>query len=108
MVHCFAIPLFVTLLPILGGAFLSDQAFHWLLLILVLPASIWALTSGCKRHFRVRILVIGVIGLSVLVGVGLGGHELFGEAGERVATSVGSAIVAIAHLMNYRELRVRG
>lgn len=107
MIHCLVTPLLVALLPILGIALLSDREFHWLLLVLVLPASIWALASGCRRHRRFTIAVIGVTGLVILVSIGIAGHQIFGEDGERFVTSIGSATVAIAHLMNYRQLRIR-
>lgn len=105
IIHCLVIPLLVAVAPILGISLLSDQAFHWLLLVLVLPASLWALTSGCRRHGRLTIVAVGAAGLLILASVGIAGHRMFGEEGERFMTLIGSAVVAIAHLMNYRQLR---
>lgn len=105
MVHCMATPFFVALLPVVGVSLLSDEAFHQFLLFLVVPASIWGLTSGCRRHRELGIAAIGAVGLTILISAGIAGHALYGEGGERMVTIVGSALVAIAHLMNYRRLR---
>jgi hypothetical protein len=102
MIHCLALPLIVAVLPIVGSTLLPDREFHWLMLLLVLPASLWALTSGYRHHRRIGIAAVGAFGLGVLLGVSLLGHELFGLAGERLATSVGSIFVAAAHVLNYR------
>jgi hypothetical protein len=104
MIHCLAIPLLAAVLPIVGGALLPDREFHWVMLGLVLPASLWALTSGCRRHRRLRVAAIGSAGLGVLIGVALFGHTLFGPTGERLATSAGAVLVAVAHVLNYRHL----
>jgi len=104
MIHCLAIPLLAALLPIVGGVLLPDREFHWVMLGLVLPASLWALMSGCRRHRRLRVAAIGSAGLGVLIAVALFGHALFGPAGERFATSAGSTLVAVAHFLNYRHL----
>jgi hypothetical protein len=104
MVHCLALPLLVAVLPIVGGALLPDREFHWLMLVLVLPASAWALTNGYRHHRRSGIAALGAVGLGVLLGISLFGHELFGPGGERLTTSAGAMLVAVSHVLNFRHL----
>ncbi|MFT5562233.1 MAG: hypothetical protein ACI9Z9_002113, partial [Litorivivens sp.] len=37
MLHCLALPFLLTLLPITQGAFMDEQLFHVLMLVLILP-----------------------------------------------------------------------
>ncbi|MBT5204976.1 MAG: MerC domain-containing protein, partial [Gammaproteobacteria bacterium] len=50
LVHCLALPLLVTLVPISQGSLLEEQTFHLLMLWIILPTSLLALTSGCWKH----------------------------------------------------------
>lgn len=105
LLHCLAVPFIVTVVPLVGSALVPDQAFHWLLLVLVLPMSLWALACGCRRHRHLPIGVTGAVGLIILIAVGVAGHGALSEMGERLATSLGSAVVALAHVMNHRLTR---
>lgn len=104
LVHCFAFPLLVAVTPLLGTALLSDRMFHWYLLVLVLPLSVVALLHGFRRHASKLISGIGAVGLAVLIVAAVAGHDLPGAASERLVTSVGSILVAVAHLLNQRNI----
>ena len=45
------------------------------------------------------------MGLGFLVFAALAGHALLGENGERVATLLGAAFIALAHIRNYKLCR---
>jgi hypothetical protein len=47
-------------------------------------------------------LALGGLGLIALVSIAYLGHGLLGEVGEKVATVIGGAILAIGHFRNYR------
>ena len=100
--HCLAMPLAVVLLPSIAGLPLADEMFHYWMLIAVLPISAYALTMGCKKHQRYRLLLIGGVGLSILVFAAYAGHDVLGETGEKALTVVGTVILALGHLWNYR------
>jgi hypothetical protein len=102
MVHCFALPVLLTLFPILQGSLLEEKVFHLIMLVLILPTSLIALTIGCRKHKDRLTMVLGGVGLLVLSATALWGHELFGMLGERIITSVGGLILAFAHIQNYR------
>jgi hypothetical protein len=103
--HCLVTPIGIVLFPILAASFGSDERFHLGLAMLVLPSSALALVLGCRRHRDAGVLALGVLGLMALVLLAAWGHALVGEGWERVASAGGSAVVALAHVRNYRLCR---
>ncbi len=101
VVHCLVTPIAVIMLPALGATFLEDERFHYGILFLVIPTSLYALSLGCRKHGRNEILGIGLIGLLVLSSVLFISEETLGEIGEKVVTVIGAVIVALAHVRNY-------
>ena len=101
-VHCLAMPLAAVLLPSFAAMALEDEIFHLWLLIAVFPVSAYALTMGCRKHERYRLLLIGGIGLLMLGTVSFAGHEQLGETLEKVLTVIGAVIIALGHYWNYR------
>ena len=101
-IHCLALPLVVILLPAVASLSLDDEVFHLWIVLAVMPISAFALTMGCKKHQYYRLLIIGGIGLSILDMTLLLGHQILGEAGEKIGTVIGSSIVALGHIYNYR------
>ena len=102
MLHCLALPLLLTISPILNVTLLSETVFHLLLLVFILPTSVIALTIGCRSHKDKITLVLGALGLSILTITAFFGHQLVGLTGERILTSFGGLILASAHIQNYR------
>lgn len=102
VIHCLALPLALVLLPSLAILPLADESFHKILIYLVLPTSVIALTFGCKRHEQWRVLGFGFSGLAVLLFTAFFGHDLLGHDLERIVTVFGAALVATGHILNYR------
>jgi hypothetical protein len=105
MLHCLALPVLVTLFPIVQGSLLEEQYFHVIMLGLILPTSLIALTVGCRKHKDPVTMALGATGLVTLTVTALIGHELFGVLGERIVTTLGGLILASAHIQNYRSCR---
>ena len=101
-IHCLALPLAVVLLPSLAVLPLDDEAFHFWMVIAVLPTSAYALTMGCRKHKHYHLLFLGGIGLAVLIASAFLGHDLLGEEWEKILTVAGASIIALGHLLNYR------
>lgn len=101
-VHCVLVPIAMVLLPALAATPLRDEAFHKLMLIAVLPASIIALAIGCRKHKNWRVGSAGVIGLAILIATAFLGHDLLGENGEKIATLIGATIISFGHIQNHR------
>lgn len=102
MLHCLALPVVLTIFPIFNVALLDEQTFHLVMLVVILPVSLVALTIGCRQHKDRLTIVFGATGLSVLMFTAVFGHEAFGFTGERIITSIGGLILASAHIQNYR------
>lgn len=101
-VHCLALPIVTVMYPSLIGYFFAEESFHRWLSFVVLPLSVTALWMGCRHHKSVRVSTLGAAGLLVLVFAALFGHDVLGEAGEKVATVIGAGLIAIAHYLNFR------
>ena len=101
-VHCLMLPVITVMSPALIGSVLAEETFHRWLAFVVIPLSLVALFMGCRQHKRTQIVILGISGLAVLVFTALFGHDVFGELGEKMATVVGAAMIAVAHLRNYR------
>ena len=100
--HCFITP---SLLIFSSGflfSFLENELIHKLILLCTLPISILALALGYKNHKTINFFLIGVIGLTMLVGAIFLGEILFGEFGEKGLTLIGSIFIAYSHYNNYR------
>lgn len=104
-IHCMAMPIILVAVPALTGLFFTEESFHLWMVVAVLPLSVYALTVGCKKHKRYRVLGIGAVGLAILIGAALFGHDLVGEDGEKALTVIGATIIAIGHILNFRLCR---
>ena len=99
--HCLLMPIAIVMLPALSAIFLADERFHSILLFLVLPTSLLALTIGCRKHRRVEIVLVGLAGLLILFSVLIIGEESLGKFGEKATTVFGALIIAFAHVRNF-------
>ena len=99
--HCLFLPVALAVFPAFGATILGQEAFHVLLLWMVIPLSLVALSMGCYRHKSRLVLVMGFIGLAILVFTASLGHDYLGEAGERIATVAGALFIGIGHFRNY-------
>ena len=102
LVHCLVFPVLTVLLPSLAVIPLEQELFHMLMVICVIPVSIYALTMGCKKHNTHSVAYLGGTGLLLLIAaVVLGEHHL-GELGEKLMTTLGALVIAAAHIRNFK------
>lgn len=95
--HCLVLPALGAILPFIG-ALAHPEWIHVLFLVLAAPASLLALgVTGGWRHPWVRITcALGLAGL--VAGLPWGGSEM----AEITLTSLGSAFLLCAHVLNLR------
>jgi len=103
--HCLAVPVLLVMVPSLAALSVADEGFHLLLLFLVLPTSIAALSMGLKRHGNRSVLLLGLTGVAVLVVAAIFGHDVLGDTGEKALTVTGAMLVAVSHVRNLRLCR---
>jgi len=108
VMQCLAVPSILVLLPSVVAYHLQNEAFHFWMIVVVLPVSVFALTLGCKQHNRYHVMIFGVIGLVLLVSAIVAGDVFFGENGEKILTILGAGFVTVGHLMNFRLCRRSG
>ena len=102
VLHCLAVPLTLILAPSFAALPIADERVHLLLVLLVLPTSTVALTLGCRRHGLKHILAWGLTGIAILVLAAGLGEWFLGEYGEKILTVVGSVLVAVGHILNFK------
>jgi len=100
LLHCVLVTAAVLVAPTASvwlGA--TENAVHWLLVLIALGVSGWAFYSGFKRHGTLTAVLLGAAGLFVMF---VAAAHLFGRAAETFLTLSGAGIVAAAHLLNLR------
>ncbi len=100
-VHCLLLPVALVFLPTLTVGALGDERFHQWMLMAVLPTSLIALTMGCRRHRNMSVLAMALPGLVILTLAAILGHDTLGESGEKIATLLGAALIALGHIRNH-------
>jgi hypothetical protein len=104
-VHCLILPFLLVALPSLTAVNLQNEAFHLWMLAAVIPISIYALSMGCKKHQRYRLLIWGLLGLSLMIIALFFGHDIAGEYGEKGFTLLGALLVVISHWGNFKRCK---
>ena len=102
VLHCFLAPSLIVLSYGVSSFNIESELIHYLIIMLTVHISIFALTLGYKNHKGVSFFVTGVIGISVLILAVIMGEDILGDVGEKGLTLVGSIIVVYAHYSNYR------
>lgn len=100
-IHCLAVPVLLVMVPSLASLQLDNEDFHTWMVFAVLPVTIYALTLGCKKHQRYKVVFFGLAGLTLLVSALLL-EEIVGEAGEKVLTLFGASLIAWGHYLNFK------
>ena len=99
LIHCLVFPLALAILPSWSAALSLPEEFHLAMVALAVPLSSYVLLGSRHRsaHRRTR-LGIGFGGLALMVGA------LFveGPVAETGLTTLGAAMVAGAHILNWR------
>ena len=100
-VHCMAAPVLLVAGTTLPASFLADEAFHHMLLWVILPAAVLAFGLGCWRHKDRWVFLLGALGFLGLAG-SAAIHDLAGETGERLVTVASASLLIAAHVRNFQ------
>ena len=101
-VHCALLPIVLSFSSLMGIRFLANVWLESMIILLSFFIASYALMRGFLRyHQNPLALLIVVIGFS---GIGLGHLTLTG-INESILVSGGALIVAIAHLINWTEIK---
>ena len=98
-IHCGAVPLLLTVLPLLGLEYLTDPRLEWSMIAMSAAIALSSLISGYrKQHKRFTALVVFGCGIvTILVSRLLAANEL-----EHILGPIGATGIAASHAINYR------
>ena len=99
--HCLCLPIILSVFPTLGATIFGQEAFHVLLLWLIIPLSFFTLSMGCRKHRSWLVAGLGLAGSTLLIATVFLGHDLLGGVGERALTLTGATAIAVGHVRNY-------
>ena len=102
VLHCVALPFLLSLTPLAGLQFIDNPWVEYVIILLSLfIASNAFLRSYNRHHQKSLVLIIAVLGF-ILIGIG---QVLEPEWKEVLLTSSGGVIIAIAHLINWKQIK---
>ena len=100
LVHCLALPVLVALAPALSSALSIPEGIHRWLLAAAVPMASAALLQGRAVHGGSWPLAVGCAGLFVMAA----GTLVWSETDAETPMTVGgSAMLAVAHVANWRK-----
>ena len=102
IVHCLFVPAFFISSFALFSLEFSDEIFHYSLLFMAAPISLYALYLGKKNHKSNSFFPVGLLGLAVLFFALFNEGEYLGFPLETIFTLIGSAFLIYAHYKNFR------
>jgi hypothetical protein len=99
--HCIGTPLLLVMVPSISGVLAFDpEALHLWLLYAVIPISLFAMIAGYFHHHRTSISLISLLGMLLLIGAVIFGHDIMNGLGEVILTVLGSILIAVGHIKN--------
>ncbi len=105
LVQCLILPILVVASPLTSLGVFGHEAFHVVLLVLIVPISLVAFALGYRIHRNRAMLIPGLIGLAIVAVATLFGHELLSPLGTALITSMGGLLLIAGHWLNLRQRR---
>ena len=96
-IHCAALPLIITTLPLLGLGFLGNIWVEIIMILISILVGIYALSTSYPKHKKALPILILLLGF-LLIALG---HVVFEEI-EAILVPIGGLTIAAAHLINWR------
>ncbi|UXP30780.1 MerC domain-containing protein [Reichenbachiella agarivorans] len=100
--HCVALPFLLSLASLTGLQFLNNPWIEYTIILVSGFIASYALIHGYLRHHQKPMALVIVVAGFALIGLG---HWLQVEWYEIILTSCGAAVVAIAHLVNWTQIK---
>jgi Mn2+/Fe2+ NRAMP family transporter len=99
--HCLLVPLWLLTGAALPVSMFTDESFHMVMVLMILPVAIVAFGMGCRRHKDKWVLGLGLVGVAGLLLAAFVLHDLLGESGERFVTLLSATLLIAAHYRNF-------
>ena len=101
VLHCLFVPAFFIAISSTSAMVIDNEFVHYILLVITVPVSLYALSKGLKNHKKQLIYIIGLVGLILFTLAIVFGKLFLGELGEKVLTIIASIFVIYAHYQNF-------
>ena len=95
-IHCLAMPLLGTVLPLIGLSFLANERVEFILIASAIGLAIGSLAWGVRRHRNWRAFLVLIAALAFIATARTALEGTF----EVVFYSIGGVLLASAHLVN--------
>ena len=95
-IHCLAMPLLVTILPLIGLSFLATERAELILITGAIGLAIGSLAWGVRHHRSWRALLVLIVALAFIATSRTAVEGTY----EVVFYSIGGILLASAHLVN--------
>lgn len=100
LLHCLLLPVMVVYGVLASDGDGSRDWTHVIMLAIILPVSGIALAGGWIRHRRADVLRLGLLSIVLLTFSALVAHDYLGHTFDAVLTTIGGALLALAHWRN--------
>jgi len=100
-IHCAALPLIITILPLVGLEVLANVWVEISMICLSLVVGIYSLSTSYPRHKKIQPILILTAGFILIAA----GHFLL-ENLEAIIVPLGGFTIAAAHLINWKYGRI--
>ena len=95
-IHCLAMPLLGTVLPLIGLSFLANERVELVLILAAIGLAVGSLAWGIRRHGHWRAFLILIVSLAFIATARTAVEGTF----EVVLYSIGGVLLASSHLVN--------
>jgi hypothetical protein len=102
LVHCLLFPLAIAVLPMLASVLSLPEVLHKILALTAIPISLFAIGPGWRVHRQARVMLFAIGGLICLAA---SAFLLPLAPVETELTVAGAAMLATAHILNWRYRR---
>lgn len=103
LLQCLALPLVMVLAPTMSAGFLSHEAFHLVLLAIIVPISGLAFTLGFLKHRNLGMWIPAGAGLAFLfLAAWLEQRHALSPLAIAGVTSAGGVCLIVGHWLNLR------
>ncbi len=100
LVHCMAVPLLISVLPVVGSRFLEADWTHKALAFFVLSFALLAVAPGYLKHKKRAVLLGLATGLSFVLAATFLSGKLLDNKWEVPLITIGNLIVVATHWRN--------
>lgn len=95
-IHCIAMPLLITILPLIGLGFFVSEPAELIIIGVAVVLALGSIVWGIRHHQRWRAFLVLVVGIAFIATAHISAEGIY----EVILHSSGGILLASAHLVN--------